>query len=64
MSLPPPPAMWMATHPPFTVSQWQELEHQALIFKYLKAGLSVPPDLLVPIRKSLQLIAHPSRKQP
>ncbi|XP_057448741.1 growth-regulating factor 3-like [Lotus japonicus] len=56
MSVPPPPVMWP---PPFTVSQWQELEHQALIFKYLKAGLSVPPDLLVPIRKSLQLMSHP-----
>ncbi|XP_031282498.1 growth-regulating factor 4-like isoform X2 [Pistacia vera] len=41
----------------FTVSQWHELEHQALIFKYLKAGLPVPPDLLVPIRRSLQLIS-------
>ncbi|KAF3447892.1 hypothetical protein FNV43_RR08599 [Rhamnella rubrinervis] len=40
---------------PFTVAQWQELEHQALIFKYLKAGLPVPPDLLAPIRKSFQL---------
>ncbi|KAJ4728527.1 Growth-regulating factor like [Melia azedarach] len=43
--------------PPFTVSQWHELEHQALIFKYLKAGLSVPPDLLVPIRTSLHLLS-------
>ncbi|CAI8583594.1 unnamed protein product [Vicia faba] len=57
---PPPPQMWPPSHPPFTVSQWQELEHQALIFKYLKAGLSVPPDLLLPIRKSLQLMSHPS----
>ncbi|XP_061343082.1 growth-regulating factor 5-like [Gastrolobium bilobum] len=58
MSVPPPPVMWTATQPPFTMAQWQELEHQALIFKYLKAGLSVPPDLLVPIRKSLQLMSH------
>ncbi|ONK58915.1 uncharacterized protein A4U43_C08F1030 [Asparagus officinalis] len=35
---------------PFTAAQWQELEHQALILKYLLAG--VPPDLLVPIRRS------------
>ncbi|CAI8615978.1 unnamed protein product [Vicia faba] len=33
---------------PFTVSQWQELEHQALIFKYMVAGLPVPPDLVLP----------------
>lgn len=58
----------VAQPPPFTVSQWHELEHQALIFKYLKAGLPVPPDLLVPIRRSLQLISssllhHPNCKQ-
>jgi len=50
--------------PGFTVAQWHELEHQALIFKYLKAGLSVPPYLLLPIRKSFQLLSpgflHPS----
>ncbi|MQM04320.1 hypothetical protein Taro_037118 [Colocasia esculenta] len=43
--------------PPFTASQWQELEHQALIFKYLMAGIPVPPDLLLPIRKSLESMA-------
>lgn len=42
---------------PFTASQWHELEHQALIFKYLKAGLPVPPDLLVPIRTSLKFLS-------
>ncbi|KAI9083889.1 hypothetical protein K1719_034147 [Acacia pycnantha] len=57
--------MWTAVQPPFTVAQWQELEHQALIFKYLKAGLAVPLDLLIPIRKSLELmppklVHHPS----
>ncbi|KAG5592442.1 hypothetical protein H5410_042956 [Solanum commersonii] len=36
--------------PPFTAVQWQELEHQAMIYKYLMAGLPVPPDLVVPIR--------------
>ncbi|OIW10715.1 hypothetical protein TanjilG_16087 [Lupinus angustifolius] len=66
MSVPntPPAMMFMASQPLFTVAQWQELEHQALIFKYFKAGLTVPPDLLVPIQKSLQLIMsqqnHPS----
>ncbi|OIV94421.1 hypothetical protein TanjilG_25483 [Lupinus angustifolius] len=51
-----PAMMFTAAQPLFTVAQWQELEHQALIFKYLKAGLTVPPDLLVPIQKSLQSI--------
>lgn len=40
--------------PPFTASQWQELEHQALIFKYMMAGIPVPQDLLLPIRKSFE----------
>ncbi|KAF9625009.1 hypothetical protein IFM89_017005 [Coptis chinensis] len=51
--------------PPFTASQWQELEHQALIFKYLMAGLPVPPDLVIPIKKSFESMSarffhHPS----
>ncbi|KAK4743571.1 hypothetical protein SAY87_001572 [Trapa incisa] len=43
--------------PPFTATQWQELEQQALIFKYLKAGVQVPPDLLAPIHRSLESIS-------
>eukprot|EP01018_Ginkgo_biloba_P016919 Gb_20443 [translate_table: standard] len=50
--------------PPFSPSQWQELEHQALIFKYMVAGVPVPPDLLIPIRKSVISLAagshHPN----
>jgi len=50
--------------PGFTMSQWHELEHQVLIFKCLNAGLPVPPSLLLPIRKSFQLLSpgflHPS----
>lgn len=51
--------------PLFTVAQWAEMEHQALVFKYLKAGLTVPPDLLAPIRNSFNLmypdfLRHPS----
>ncbi|XP_027176298.1 growth-regulating factor 5 [Coffea eugenioides] len=38
---------------PFTASQWQELEHQALIFKYMVSGTPVPPDLLYTVRRSL-----------
>ncbi|OIT32768.1 PREDICTED: growth-regulating factor 1-like [Nicotiana attenuata] len=38
---------------PFTANQWQELEHQALIYKYMVSGMPVPPDLLYTIRRSL-----------
>jgi hypothetical protein len=34
----------------FTAAQWAELEQQALIYKYLMAGVPVPPDLLLPVR--------------
>ncbi|PKA45975.1 Growth-regulating factor 3 [Apostasia shenzhenica] len=43
--------------PPFTASQWEELEHQALIFKYLIAGIPVPSDLVLPIRRSYETMA-------
>ncbi|PKA64135.1 Growth-regulating factor 5 [Apostasia shenzhenica] len=51
--------------PPFTASQWEELEHQALIFKYLIAGMPVPPELLLPIRRSYETMtsrfySHPA----
>ncbi|CAH1451788.1 unnamed protein product [Lactuca virosa] len=50
---------------PFTAVQWQELEHQALIYKYLVAGVPVPSDLVLPIRRSLEalsakLLHHPA----
>ncbi|KAL0331009.1 UNVERIFIED_CONTAM: Growth-regulating factor 4 [Sesamum angustifolium] len=50
---------------PFTAVQWQELEHQAMIYKYLVAGLPVPPDLVMPIRRSFEALSarffhHPS----
>ncbi|XP_041018110.1 growth-regulating factor 5-like isoform X4 [Juglans microcarpa x Juglans regia] len=38
---------------PFTSTQWQELEHQALIFKYMVSGIPIPPDLLYSIKRSL-----------
>ncbi|RWV81276.1 hypothetical protein GW17_00057319 [Ensete ventricosum] len=54
--------------PPFTATQWQELEHQALILKYLMAGVPVPPELIIPIRRSFEALPgryyHPSRKRP
>uniref|UniRef100_A0A7N0ZT92 Growth-regulating factor n=1 Tax=Kalanchoe fedtschenkoi TaxID=63787 RepID=A0A7N0ZT92_KALFE len=46
-----------ASASPFTVSQWQELEHQALIYKYLMAGLAIPPDLVLPIQKSFEAVS-------
>ncbi|XP_076905821.1 uncharacterized protein LOC143561706 [Bidens hawaiensis] len=47
---------------PFTSSQWQELEHQALVYKYMISGMPIPPDLLFSIQRSLEsstrLIMH------
>ncbi|CAA0814223.1 Growth-regulating factor 5 [Striga hermonthica] len=37
---------------PFTATQRQELEQQALVFKYMVSGMPVPPDLLFTIRRS------------
>ncbi|KAL6986502.1 hypothetical protein U1Q18_019861 [Sarracenia purpurea var. burkii] len=34
---------------PFTASQWQELERQTKIYKYMVASMPVPPQLLIPI---------------
>ncbi|CAD6262440.1 unnamed protein product [Miscanthus lutarioriparius] len=42
---------WVARPALFTAAQYEELEHQALIYKYLVAGVPVPPDLLVPLRR-------------
>nr|KYP70378.1 hypothetical protein KK1_009594 [Cajanus cajan] len=39
---------------PFTPSQWMELEHQALIYKYITANVPVPSHLLIPIKKALE----------
>ncbi|XP_031275273.1 growth-regulating factor 1-like [Pistacia vera] len=44
---------------PFTPSQWIELEHQAWIYKYISANVPVPPNLLIPIRKSVQPLGMP-----
>ncbi|GAB2267769.1 hypothetical protein Dimus_002748 [Dionaea muscipula] len=38
---------------PFTPSQWQELEHQALIYKHMVAGIPIPHDLLFAVKRSL-----------
>ncbi|KAJ4867121.1 Growth-regulating factor 4 [Raphanus sativus] len=42
----------------FTLAQWQELELQALIYRYMSAGASVPQELLIPIKKSLFHQSH------
>jgi hypothetical protein len=47
---------------PFTAAQYEELEHQALIYKYLVAGVPVPPDLLLPIRRGF-VYHQPARKR-
>ncbi|KAJ4967352.1 hypothetical protein NE237_019201 [Protea cynaroides] len=38
---------------PFTPSQWMELEHQALIYKYITTNAPIPSNLLIPIRKAV-----------
>ncbi|XP_021810099.1 growth-regulating factor 3 [Prunus avium] len=53
----------------FSFSQLQELELQALIFRYMLAGAAVPPELLQPIRKSLlhsppYFLHHPLQQYP
>jgi hypothetical protein len=59
----------VARPPPFTAAQYEELEQQALIYKYLVAGVPVPADLLLPIRRGLDSLAsrfyhHPVRTCP
>ena len=38
---------------PFTAAQWQELERQTIIYKYMMASVPIPPELLIPISRSL-----------
>ncbi|KAJ0245645.1 WRC domain-containing protein [Hirschfeldia incana] len=42
----------------FSLAQLQELELQALIYRYMSAGASVPQELLLPIKKSLFHQSH------
>ncbi|BFG24181.1 hypothetical protein CerSpe_104550 [Prunus speciosa] len=50
---------------PFTPNQWQELEHQALIFKYMASGIPIPTDLVYSLKRRLdnsissRLFPHP-----
>ncbi|XP_057503621.1 growth-regulating factor 5-like [Actinidia eriantha] len=47
--------------PIFTASQWQELEQQALIFKYMASEVPIPPDLISTVRRSLEYSSTFSR---
>ena len=52
----------------FTPNQWQELEQQALVFKYMVTGTPIPPDLIYSIKRSLdtsissRIFPHPPSK--
>ncbi|XP_065848127.1 growth-regulating factor 1-like [Euphorbia lathyris] len=46
--------VYTETRGPFTPSQWMELEHQALIYKYITANVPIPSNLLIPIRRALE----------
>ena len=48
---------WMARPVPFTAAQHEELQHQALIYKHLVAGVPVPPELVLPIRRGIDSLA-------
>lgn len=50
-------ARWAPRPATFTAAQYEELEQQALIYKYLVAGVPVPPDLLLPIRRGFDSLA-------
>ncbi|KAL6843778.1 hypothetical protein ACP4OV_026349 [Aristida adscensionis] len=55
---------WASPRPAtFTAAQYEELEHQALIYKYLVAGVPVPPDLLIRIRRGFDYHSHPHRRR-
>ncbi|KAE8708433.1 Growth-regulating factor 3 [Hibiscus syriacus] len=42
---------------PFTAAQWQELERQTMIFKYMMASVPVPAELLIPITRNPSNVA-------
>ncbi|KAL9672960.1 hypothetical protein QQ045_029213 [Rhodiola kirilowii] len=44
----------MSSRYPFTAAQWQELEQQALFFKFTMSGLPIPPHLLFSINHMTQ----------
>ncbi|GAV67066.1 WRC domain-containing protein/QLQ domain-containing protein [Cephalotus follicularis] len=53
----------------FSLAQWQELQLQALIYRYMLAGAAVPSELLQPIKKSIlhsppYFLHHPLQHYP
>lgn len=52
----------IASRYPFTAAQWQELEHQALFFKFMVSGLPIPPDLIFSINGRKSLTSHPDHR--
>ncbi|KAG0478640.1 hypothetical protein HPP92_013359 [Vanilla planifolia] len=49
----------------FNAAQWQELQLQTLIYKYIRAGASVPLELILPLKRSVinaSSYAHLSRQ--
>ncbi|GKV09844.1 hypothetical protein SLEP1_g21284 [Rubroshorea leprosula] len=38
---------------PFTPIQWQELQEQALVYKYIASGVPIPPELIYSVQGSL-----------
>ncbi|GKV00808.1 hypothetical protein SLEP1_g13433 [Rubroshorea leprosula] len=38
---------------PFTPAQWQELQHQALVYKFIVCGVPIPPELIYSVKRSL-----------
>ncbi|XP_051127327.1 growth-regulating factor 1-like isoform X3 [Andrographis paniculata] len=51
--------MFTGPRGPFTPSQWMELEHQAIIYKYIVANVPVPNNLLLPMKNSLYPYGSP-----
>ncbi|KAL9686000.1 hypothetical protein QQ045_023455 [Rhodiola kirilowii] len=43
---------------PFTAAQWEELQHQTLLFKYLLSGLPIPPHLIFSINQNISFHQH------
>lgn len=41
---------------PFTAAQWQEMERQTMILKHMMTSAPVPPEVLLPITKSLPAV--------
>ncbi|XVE58285.1 hypothetical protein DITRI_Ditri04bG0158100 [Diplodiscus trichospermus] len=50
-----PEAMAASLEFPFTSAQWKELGRQAMIYKYMKASVPVPLDLLIPITGNISV---------